>query len=1842
MNKKVLLISLLIFFLALGASVTERTAATNAILWNEVDAPAGSGTFVSIVSGDINDDGNVDLVGGTRSGIGVVAGNGDGSWTPLSPVVNTGTWFGVALGDINNDGKLDLVAAADGLGVRIWTGDGAGSWTAMTPPTVFGRYWAVALGDVNRDGNLDIAASSGEDAGIKVWTGDGAGAWTLAATGLPLTGDYAGVALGDVDRDGKLDLVAASHGEGIRAWRQLHAWTERSSGLPNSDDYYGIALDDLDNDGDLDIVASGDGVGVHAWTGSGGSTWTWHDAAGGLPGTGNFWDVGLGDLNNDGNPDIAATAYGGGVHVWAGDGGGAWSEESTGLPTTGKYYGLTLGDFDDDGMPDLSAGHDAGVRAWLDDGTPERPGGWQRIVSPATSSAYQGLDVGDWNHDGKLDIVAASDRDGIQLWEGDGGNSWDEISDWTSPDLPTSGEFYGLAFGDIDHNGWLDVVAGSGEDDGLRAWLFRDGAWVERSTNLPNSDNFFDVDLADMDNDGDLDIVASSDVKGVIAWEAEDFAGGGGWWDDANVGLPGSGKFLGVAFADLDGDGLQDVVAGSDGNGLGIWQGDGAGHWTAQTPPSNTGTWWGVAIGDINDDGKADLVAAGESHGVRAWAGDGAFGWTALTAPAASGGYFRVVLGDLNNDGKMDVAAGKGGSGGLSVWTGDGGANWTPFNLNLPTAGDYLDVTFGEIDDDGFLDLVAVTDYSGGAVDAWTGAEGAPPSGWQNFVPTGWISETQSADVSIQVHDAGSGLDVNTAEYAFFGADGVWSDWKPANCSGSDGTTSTQTIEATGVDFGGDSGPWPHDLNLVRFRIRDMVGNIGYSGDFTVYIDASPPSNPTTFSGSHWPGVWNDEPVVEVDWSGAADETSGLDYGGYSYLFDTVCTLPDRSIDTTGSMATSDPLADGEWYISVRTRDTAGVWAPDAACEGPYRIDTGPPTNPTDFSSSHEVATWSNDNTIYVDWWGDEDAGSGVYGYSYNWLIHRSTPPETVNTTESSALSDELADGDSWYLNIRTRDRAGNWTADAVHRGPFYIDTEPPTSAAVTLPTVRSLSFDVNWAGDDGDGSGIASYDVEVRDGAGGSWSVWLPGTTSTSALFTGEAGHTYYFRSRATDNVGWDEESSEVPADGDTQTTILSELEVTAVEVTQALQNLANEVPLIAGKRTFVRVHVTSELIEVADVDARLYGFRDGAALWGSPLSPTRGRVTIKPDGGDRGTLDDAFLFELPSDWHRGEVVLTAVVDPDDEFPEVEGEANNWLEETVTFETGGDFCVNFVPIHLHPSTYGHGAAGFWDMVALMKAFYPVGERNVDIIAGLTMYPDFHPLHHYDLPDDLDQVLRDLNQRDFWTVDYCDETHYYGMIHPDSQTSGPGGLGRRPGDVAAGIMRISHNSSWPEPVGGRTLAHELGHNFGRRHVWCTGCEADGGPVDHSYPYEESTPHACGSSVPYTCRIGPDSDSEFYGFWHNSGGTPEVIEPVGAGDLMSYYYRRWISDWTYEALLAALRDAAGLASYTGELSLSTPWAQAGDYLFAAGIIDPETQTAELDPFYRTSEPDPKFVARSQAQELETAGSAHAYSLVLEDATGRVLYTHSFTETALTDLGTSPGTVVFSEILPYDDGASRVVLRHGETELASRAVSAHAPTVTLLSPNGGEAVGDQLTVTWTGADADGDDLRYTIQYSADDGETWQALAQDWAGTSYEIDANDLAVLPGSNSARMRVIASDGIHTAQDQSDMPFSLARKAPRAHILEPRSESEWALGGSIVFRGVALDAEDGTLGEAAITWSSDRSGTLGAGAELWVSDLAAGTHRITMTAVDGDGDTGTDTIIIYVGTLVKIYLPIIY
>jgi Tol biopolymer transport system component len=80
------------------------------------------------------------------------------------------------------------------------------------------------------------------------------------------------------------------------------------------------------------------------------------------------------------------------------------------------------------------------------------------------------------------------------------------------------------------------------------------------------------------------------------------------------------------------------------------------------------------------------------------------------------------------------------------------------------------------------------------------------------------------------------------------------------------------------------------------------------------------------------------------------------------------------------------------------------------------------------------------------------------------------------------------------------------------------LDNQSPSTQVNALASVTPGNFAVTWGGSDQGGSGLKNYDVQIRDGANGTWTNWKTGVTITSATYSGIGGHTYYFRSRARD----------------------------------------------------------------------------------------------------------------------------------------------------------------------------------------------------------------------------------------------------------------------------------------------------------------------------------------------------------------------------------------------------------------------------------------------------------------------------------------------------------------------------------------------------------------------------------------------------------------------------------------------------------------------------------------------------------------------------------------------------
>ncbi len=705
----------------------------------------------------------------------------------------------------------------------------------------------------------------------------------------------------------------------------------------------------------------------------------------------------------------------------------------------------------------------------------------------------------------------------------------------------------------------------------------------------------------------------------------------------------------------------------------------------------------------------------------------------------------------------------------------------------------------------------------------------------------------------------------------------------------------------------------------------------------------------------------------------------------------------------------------------------------------------------------------------------------------------------------------------------------------------------------------------------------------------------------------------------------------------------VLDDLWLLDMEITQGIQSLDNDVSLVQDKSTFVRVWATALLAETPNVEVILHGNRGGAALPGSPLEsilPTkyvhRGLRVREPE---REHLDSSFNFLLPDDWTSGEVTLTAQINPSRTIAE-RRYSNNTQRRVVTFTPSHPVCIKTVPVRTRGSgAWGPRSRQFHAGIERFRTLWPISEvvvhsQSSDIAeielcwtGGLIPlpYPCYGP---YELSSDGSKVLTALSLRRLTSNDVigCRYTHWVGLVRSGAPPLDKGGRARTPGQYSWVRIRANYkfmtSSGSPFPPQGITLAHELAHNFGQLHVNC-----GAGNTDGSYPYCFDS---CGAACP-CCGIGETGAREAYGFDFL---TQTVLPPDSVNSYMGYRDPRWVSSYHWERLLTG-RNAVLGGEPAGVADGGVEGIGGQEWLFVQGIVNEADRTGEIEFAYRFA---PGLVSEANVDSMveaqrEQDGGLFDYILRLVDERGRPLSTERFRLAA--SVGQEPLADTddrgFAIVLPWHARTTTVrLVQDGET-IATKSAGGSPPTVRVIEPNGGEVIGNRLVVRWEASDPDGIPLRplyFIVQLSPDGGRTWQALTTNVTERELVIDpANDL---PGGDNARIRVIATDGLNTAYDQSDSSFRVLNREPSVFIFHPEDGDVFAPGEQIFASGSGWDPEDGTLDGSALVWSIGSQDITRAGRQTLLPGLPPGTYRIRLYANDQDRASARDEIEIIV------------
>ncbi len=534
----------------------------------------------------------------------------------------------VVAGDVDEDGRLDLVVGSvGGDSVEILLGKELAPWgviaTGHAPGSGVNSLW---VGDLNADGMTDIVAGrdDAEAASVVVLGGKAFQQCrpSFRTSGVTRYGvDSEQQATRDVDGDGRPDAVwrtsydsvvtglVIGYGDGAGGYRAGYA--SYGTGQPPTD----MALGDLNGDGLMDAVLN-DGytdnvdvaLQVAGQPGAFASGYTSVPFADALASS-----LVIADLDNDGREDLAYLSSGGVRQYYGAAGGGLVT--GTAVPISGgSPRGLGVADVNKDGYQDLA------FYQYVDDldSVCVQLSTGARTWQPAAAVKCVDVDAGA----GRVQLV---DLDGDGVEEMVYANAYDyyeptliEVRRQLTPD---SGDFgppeefpscYGgadLHFSDVDGDGRQDILISCGADVGeapygvMTALQAADGSFGALSGGFGTyTYTAWGHGVGDLDGDLLDDLTRAGSAT-------RHARSGSGFVTPAAFTAAVGGYANAMATADLDGDGLVDVVTAGSSRFHVILQGE-PGKLLAPVSYTLAGvsSVYGLALGDVDGDGRPDVV----------------------------------------------------------------------------------------------------------------------------------------------------------------------------------------------------------------------------------------------------------------------------------------------------------------------------------------------------------------------------------------------------------------------------------------------------------------------------------------------------------------------------------------------------------------------------------------------------------------------------------------------------------------------------------------------------------------------------------------------------------------------------------------------------------------------------------------------------------------------------------------------------------------------------------------------------------------------------------------------------------------------------------------------------------------------------------------------------------------------------------------------------------------------------------------------------------------------------------------------------------------------------------
>ncbi len=363
---------------------------------SEVFYPIAPGAVRASATGDFDLDGAIDIAilvdRSTSASVSVLYNNGDGTFSaPVVSLLTSSPVEDIVAADLNGDGLLDLAItdSITGAGApregRILFNAGSRQFnpesTVVYNPTA-GNPFGIEAADVNGDGFVDLVVAAAFQ--IDVVFNDGTGAFPTGTT-LAVLGQARVLSLDDLNNDGNIDILAG----------------------------------DLLNAGVAAFLGDGSGAFAPALSSPIGAVQI-----------GSYGTLDTGDIDGDGDPDVAAVNRTTGSVIVSRNSGNATFSGTSNLIVPGFATSVAFADFDDDGFLDLFATTRTGdnLSLFLNAGNGTFPG---RIDIPIATGVAREVSVIDLDGDSELDVAVTSSApaNGVSVFLGNSGSTVERTVD---------------------------------------------------------------------------------------------------------------------------------------------------------------------------------------------------------------------------------------------------------------------------------------------------------------------------------------------------------------------------------------------------------------------------------------------------------------------------------------------------------------------------------------------------------------------------------------------------------------------------------------------------------------------------------------------------------------------------------------------------------------------------------------------------------------------------------------------------------------------------------------------------------------------------------------------------------------------------------------------------------------------------------------------------------------------------------------------------------------------------------------------------------------------------------------------------------------------------------------------------------------------------------------------------------------------------------------------------------------------------------------------------------------------------------------------------------------------